>query len=465
MADELWLGEDVARAIHGTGTTGWSATGISIDSRTVVPGELFVALSGPNHDGNDFAMSALANGAVAAIVSRAVADDPRLIIVPDPLQALRDMAAVARAQSKARILAVTGSVGKTGAKEALRHVLNDQGETFASAASLNNHWGLPLSLALLPPSAKFAIFEMGMNHPGEIEPLSRLTRPHVALVTNVEAVHLGTLGSLDAIAAAKAEIFSGLEANGTVIINTASNGVETLVRRAAGHVLTFNAEAPADATILDLKATPEGSVVIARILDKTYTYFVPLAGIHHAANSLGILLAAASLGADLGKAAARYRTLQPVSGRGDTITVPMSFGTITLIDETHNASPIAVKAALKVFGMQPRKHGTRRIAVLGDMLELGSESGQLHSDLAGDIVEAGVDQAYLCGPDMKLLYQMLPNHLRGGHAADSSSLLPFLLENLRDGDVVLVKGSRGSKMKIITQALRAELAEQNAHAL
>jgi UDP-N-acetylmuramoyl-tripeptide--D-alanyl-D-alanine ligase len=295
---------------------------------------------------------------------------------------------------------------------------------------------------------------MGMNHPGEIDPLSRLARPHAALVTNVEAVHLGPMGSLEAIADAKAEIFAGLEPNGTAIINTASNGVDRLRAKAPQHVLTFSGDGQADATLLKLEITPAGSVVTAHILNATYNYFVPLAGAHHAVNSLGVMLAVAALGGNLEQAAVHYSTLPAVPGRGDASMVRMPFGAITLIDETHNASPVAVKAALKVLAMAERRPGARRIAVLGDMLELGSESAQMHRDLAPDIVAAGVDQAYLSGCEMGHLFEALPKNLRGAHAADSTSLIPALMAGLKDGDVVLVKGSRGSKMKIITEALR-----------
>ncbi len=451
----LWTSADVGSAMGTSIAPQWLATGISIDSRTIKPGDLFVALAGPNNNGNDYAMAALQQGAVAAIVSRPVSADPRLIVVPDTLEALRQLAAAARVRSQARIIAVTGSVGKTGTKEALRHLLSEQGETFASAASFNNHWGLPLSLALLPPTAKYAVFEMGMNHPGEIEPLSRLARPHVALVTNVEAVHLGPMGSLEAIAQAKAEIFAGLEPSSTAIINTASNGVEILKQHAPQHVLTFNASSDADATLVSLDLTPAGSIVTAQILNGTYSYFVPLPGAHHAANSLGVMLAIAALGGDLERAAVHYSTLAAISGRGITADVVMPFGMITLIDESYNASPVAVHAALKVLGMRPRRDGTRRIVVLGDMRELGDESPRFHRELAPGLLAAGIDQAYLCGENMKHLHDALPNHLRGAHTPDSSSLLPHLLRGLRDGDVVLVKGSLGSNMKVIMQALRA----------
>ena len=465
MTTPLWTSADVTHALGLLPPAGWTATGVSIDSRTVKAGDLFLALQGPSNNGDDYALAALQQDAVAAIVSTQISDDPRLIVVPDTLEALRQLAAASRARSQARIVAVTGSVGKTGTKEALRHLLAQQGETFASAASFNNHWGVPLSLAQLPPSAQFAIFEMGMNHPREIEPLSRLARPHVALVTNVEAVHLGPMGSLDAIAHAKAEIFAGLEANGTAIINTGSNGAGILHRHAAKHVLTFNATADADATFAHLDVTPAGSIVTASILNGTYSYFVPLPGAHHAANSLGIMLAVAALGGDMERAAVHYSTLPQITRRGEMSMLAMPFGAVTLIDESYNASPVAVRAALAVLGMIEPARGGRRVVVLGDMRELGDESAQLHAGLAEAVTGSGAETVYLCGPEMKHLLEALPKHLRSGYTEDSTGMPSLLLQGLKDGDVVLVKGSLGSNMKVITSALRQAAAGDYAHAV
>ena len=465
MSETLWTATDAANATSSHSTADWQAGGISIDSRTLQPGDLFVALHGPHFDGHDYVRAAQDAGAAACMVDHEI-DGVTLpqLLVEDTLAGLRALARMARARAVARVAAVTGSVGKTGAKEALRHILAPQGAVHASAASLNNHWGVPLSLALLPRNARFAIFEIGMNHPGEIEPLSRLIHPDVALITNVEAVHLGPMGSLDAIADAKGEIFAGLEADGTAILNRDSHGYERLRALAPPGALSFSATGRADAIFTSLRADAQGSSVEAIIAGHSVSYRVPLPGRHLAENSLGILLTAAALGADLDAAAEAYGSLQPVKGRGNRQQVPAGSGTATLIDETHNASPVATRAAIGVLAqMQPRGEG-RRIAVLGDMLELGDGSTALHRALAHDLLSAGVDAVFACGSEMAHLFADLPAELRGGHAPDSAKLLPMLREAMRDGDVVLVKGSRGSRMKVIVEAL-AEQDHGPTHAL
>ncbi len=471
MTHPLWTSHDAAYATGGTVNARWSASGISIDTRTLREGDLFVALKGPAFDGHDFAAEALQRGAAAVMVGREVESDGAQLLVDDTLQALRDLARAARARSQARIIALTGSVGKTSAKEALRHLLSRQGSTHASAASFNNHWGAPLSLALLPETAKYAVFELGMNHPGEIEPLSLLVRPHVALITNVSAVHLGPLGSLDAIARAKAEIFSGLEPDGIAVIGIYSPD-SPIRSRAPERILTFgpserllgdDATKDPDAFIETVKLDQDGSDVTACVRGTTVAYRVPLTGEHNAHNSLAVLLAIGAVGGDLRKAVADYATLPPVRGRGDRSQVQVDGSTITLIDETHNASPIAVEAALSALSLMPG----RKIVVLGDMLELGPESGMFHQSLAEHVVRAGTELAFLSGSDMAHLHAALPPRLRGGHAGDSTGLLPLVRAALRDGDVVLVKGSRGSRMKVITEGLRQSMDQQAApeHAL
>ncbi len=455
MTRVLWTSADAIAATGGTSNSDWAATGLSIDSRTTKPGDLFIALQGPHLDGNDFVTDAFARGAVAALVSRPVEAPGPLLIVPDTLQALRDLAVAARARSSARVIALTGSVGKTSTKEALRHVLSAQGETHASAASFNNHWGAPLSLALLPQTARYAIFELGMNHPGEIEPLSRMVRPHVALITNIHPVHLGPMKTLEAIAIAKAEIFAGLEPDGCAIINDETNHSELLHLHAPDCSLTFSSDLEqTDAYMEDVHPDSEGTTVRARICSNEYTYRVPVPGIHHAENSLGVLLTVSAIGGNVRAAAASYATLDPVGGRGDRMVIDLPAGAVTLIDETHNSSPVAARAALTVLGMSHPTGGGRRIAVLGDMLELGPESERFHVELAENIVSAGIDLAYLSGSNMAHLYEALPQHLRGGHAPDSTGLLPIVAGALRAGDIVLVKGSRGSQMKIIIEGLR-----------
>ena len=294
----LWTSREIAAATGGQAVGDWTASGLSIDSRTVQPGELFIALSGPHFDGHDYIEAALQRGAVAALARKAPTGSAA-VLVDDPLKALEKLAALARARFRGKVCGVTGSVGKTGAKEALRHLLSTLGETYASAASLNNHWGVPFSLAQLPQSAEYAVFEMGMNHAGEIAPLSQLVRPDSALITNIEAAHIGNLGSIEAIADAKAEIFTGLTQDGIAILNRSSQQFTRLANQVKGVVWSFGTAGAGEATLLDAKLGAEGSTVTAAILGKTYTYRIPLPGRHLVLNSLGILLTVAALGGDL----------------------------------------------------------------------------------------------------------------------------------------------------------------------
>jgi UDP-N-acetylmuramoyl-tripeptide--D-alanyl-D-alanine ligase len=449
----IWSSREIAAVTGGQVIGDWEATGLSIDSRTVQPGDLFIALRGPHFDGHDYIEAALAKGAVAAMAESAPDGSPA-VIVDDPLKALEKLAAMARARFRGKVCGVTGSVGKTGAKEALRHLLSTVGETYASVASFNNQWGVPFSLAQLPAEVRFAVFEMGMNHAGEIAPLSRLVRPDTALITNIEAAHIGNLGSLEAIADAKAEIFTGLTQDGIAILNRDSSQYQRLAAQAPGLIWSFGAEGSGEATLLEAALDANGSTVKAEILGRTYTYRLPLPGRHLVLNSLGILLTVAALGGDLEEIVPAYATLPPLGGRGARLEIPVRNGTATLIDETHNASPVATEAAIAVLGMlQPQRKG-RRLAILGDMLELGDNAPTYHRNLASALIAAKVDKVFLCGPQMRHLYDALPAEMRGAHAADSAALLPMVKTALQAGDVALVKGSRGSRMKIITEALQ-----------
>jgi UDP-N-acetylmuramoyl-tripeptide--D-alanyl-D-alanine ligase len=453
----IWTSREIAAVTGGEVIGDWQASGLSIDSRTVQPGDLFIALKGPQFDGHDYIEAALAKGAVAAMATHVPGESPA-VIVDDPLKGLEKLATLARTRFRGKVCGVTGSVGKTGAKEALRHLLSTIGETYASVASYNNHWGVPYSLAQLPISARFAVFEMGMNHAGEIAPLSRLVRPDTALITNVEAAHIGNLGSLEAIADAKAEIFTGLTQDGIAILNRDSSQFARLARQAPGLIWSFGVEGNGEATLSEAKLDADGSMVKAEILGRSYSYRIPMPGRHLVLNSLGILLTVAAMGGDLGEIVEAYATMPPLGSRGTRLEVPVADGTATLIDETHNASPVATSAAIAVLGMmQPRGKG-RRLAILGDMLELGDQAPTYHRDLAPELIKAGVDKVFLCGPLMRHLYDALPTELRGAHAADSATLLPMVQAVLRPHDIALVKGSRGSKMKIITAALQEEAA-------
>ena len=456
MKAPLWTSEEIAAATGGEGKgPAWSVAGISIDTRTVQPGELFVALAGPRHDGHDFVADALRRGA-AALVHRPVdglTPQAPVIMVRDTLEALGDLARAARARSQAGIVAVTGSVGKTGTKEALRHVLSRQASTHASAASHNNHWGVPLSLARLSREERFGVFEAGMNAPSEIDRLVRLIRPQVALITNVAAAHLGFFRSLDEIADAKAEIFNGLTAGGTAILNRDSPQFARLeaAAHAAGcqHLVTFGAALDADVRLLRAEPLGDGSTATVSLHGQELTYRIGAPGRHWVHNSLGVLATVAAAGGDPVRAAADLADFQAPAGRGQRHVVPCAGGHITVIDESYNANPASMEAALELLGFA----GGRRIAILGDMLELGRQGAALHRALAAKAVEADCAIVHTVGPLMGELHDALPASVRGFRVQRSPELLPGLRESLAPGDTVLIKGSLGSRMSVIVEAL------------
>ena len=384
----LWTSTEAAQATGGNATGGWEANGVSIDSRTAERGDLFVAIEGPEKDGHAYVGAALAAGAAAAVVHRrpdGIGADAPLLLVEDTLAALTALGRRGRERGAARVVAVTGSVGKTGTKEALRHALAAQGATSASAASYNNLWGVPLSLARMPPGSAFGAFEVGMNHAGEIAPLARLIRPHVAIVTNVEAAHLAFFPSLEAIADAKAEIFEGVEPGGTCVLNRDNLFFDRLrasaARRPDIRIVSFGLS-DADATAREVSLDADGSDVAADIRGRRIDYRIALPGRHWVLNSLAVLAAVEALGADAAEAAESLRTLAPLEGRGKTHSVACPGGTFTLIDESYNANPASMRAAIETLGRtSPRGRG-RRIAILGPMRELGDESLALHEALA-----------------------------------------------------------------------------------
>jgi UDP-N-acetylmuramoyl-tripeptide--D-alanyl-D-alanine ligase len=456
----LWTAAAAAAATGGRAGGAWNAAGVSIDSRTVEAGDLFIALKGPKFDGHDYVADALAAGAAAAMVHRLPDGVPAgvpLLTVGDTLEGLNGLARAARARAAARIAAVTGSVGKTGTKEALRAVLSRQGPTAASAGSLNNQWGVPLSLARMPAEAAFGVFELGMNHPGEMTPLARLVQPHVAIVTAVEMVHAAFFPSLEAIADAKAEVFAGLEAGGSAVLNRDSPMFGRLAAAAtaagAGRILGFGADPAAEARLVDFALDADGSAVRAEIAGRPLAYRVGIAGRHWVWNSLAVLAAAFALGADVAAAAAALADLVPPAGRGRRHAVDLEGGPFLLVDESYNASPVSMRAAVAVLGACRVAPGGRHIAVLGDMLELGPTAPELHAGLVGPLEEAGIDLVFTAGPAMHHLWDALPRHLRGGHAPSSEKLLPLVLAAVQPGDAVCIKGSAGSRMGLIVKAL------------
>ena len=454
----LWTSAEAAAAT-GAAPSGsmWEATGVSIDSRTVEPGDLFIALAGPNHDGHDHVAGALAAGAVAALVHRlpaGVPEDAPLLLVRDTMAALQDLGRASRARSAARIAAITGSVGKTGTKEMLRLVLGEQGATHASIGSFNNHWGVPLSLARMPRDVRFAVFELGMNHPGEIIPLVAMVRPHVAAITTVEAVHMEFFASTEEIARAKAEIFTGLEAGGVAVLPR-DNRHFRLLAEAAGTapVRTFGSHIEADARLLDCGVDPGSTVVFALLGDRPLSYRIGISGLQWAMNSLAVLLVVEALGGDPEQAAHALAGMIAPKGRGQRRAIAVAGGSAELIDESYNASPVSMKAAIAALAAARPAKGARRIAVLGDMLELGPGGPDLHRGLAEAIETWNIDCVFTAGPLMAHLHHALAEQRRGGHAESSAELAPLVARAVRPGDVVMVKGSAGSRMGCIVQTL------------
>ena len=462
----LWTSAEAAAATGGRAPEPWSASGVSIDSRSVEAGDLFVALAGPNHDGHDFVEAAFERSAAAAMVSRrprSRAGARPLLLVVDTYEGLNTLAARARERSGAHVVAITGSVGKTGTKELLAGALGRCGPTHASAGNLNNHIGVPLSLARLPQAARYGVFEAGMNHPGEIAPLSRLIRPHAALITTIAPAHTEAFSGLDGVADAKAEIFQGLEPGGTAVLNRDNAYFERLADAArtagAGRVVSFGESADADARLLAWQPAATGGSVSALIEGDEIEYEIAFSGRHWAFNSVAVLAAARAAGAPLAHTARALRTVPPGAGRGVRHRIPRASGHCTLIDESYNASPAAVRAAIATLAEAALPApGGRRVAVLGDMLELGPEAARWHTELADDLERAGIDLVFTAGPLMAHLHRALEPARRGAHAPDAESLAEVADAGIRTGDVVLVKGSLGSRMGLIVRRLVATAA-------
>jgi UDP-N-acetylmuramoyl-tripeptide--D-alanyl-D-alanine ligase len=378
--------------------------------------------------------------------------------VVDTLEALNALGRVGRARATdTTVIAVTGSVGKTGAKEALRLTLAPSGSVHASVKSFNNHWGVPLSLANMPTDVRFGVFEIGMNHAGEIDVLARLVRPRIAVITTIAPVHLGFFRSVEEIADAKAEIFHGLEPGGSAIINRDNPHYERLKRRAekqGASTVSFGEAKGADARLLSVELKPDGSEVEADILGERLSYRLGAPGRHLVQNSLAVLAAVKLTGADVAAAARAYADLRAQAGRGGRTVFPREEGAIAIIDESYNANPASMRAALATLGLAPRNEFKRRVAVLGDMLELGIQGPQLHQQLAEVVDGAGVDVVFACGELMGSLYEALPASRQGAYAKTAEELAPFLTAGVGPGDVIMVKGSLGSRMGPLVEALK-----------
>ncbi len=468
--DVLWSAAEAVAATKGATTGDWSVSGVAIDTRTLAPGDLFVALAGEARDGHDFVAAALARGAAAAMVARrpeGVAADAPLLVVDETLAALGRLGAAARARSSARTLAVTGSVGKTGAKEMLRAMLAAQGPTHAAEGSFNNHIGAPLTLARLPRGAAFAVLELGMNHAGEIAPLSRMARPHVALITNVAPVHIEHFPHEAAIADAKAEVFAGLEPGGVAVLNRDNRWFDRLAAAARGtgaRVVGFGADPAAEARLLSAEVRGAATVVRAALGEREIVFKLGAPGAHLAMNALGALAATQAAGADVALAALALAGWRAPAGRGARWRIALGpegvDGAILLLDESYNANPVSVGAALTVLAATPVEHGVgriargRRIAALGDMLELGAGEAAAHAALAAHPAMAAVDQVFAVGPRMRALHEALTPEKRGGWFEDSAACAARLRKVVDAGDVVSVKGSKSMRMGAVVEALK-----------
>jgi len=461
----LWTEKTAEAATNGRSTAPFSASGVQIDSRAIHQGDLFIAIRGANRDGHAYVDDAAEAGAAAAVVAKDWADRHAgggipmpLHIVEDTYDALYGLARAARAGTAAKIAAVTGSMGKTGTKDGLAAALAVAGPVHATAGNQNNMYGLPLTLARLPQEAAFGVFEIGMDHAGEIEPLSLLLRPHLAIITTVAPVHLEFFDSVEGIADAKAEIFAGLSADGIAVLPRDNEHFARLAaqadRRGVRNIVTFGTHQDADFRLIDAVTMATGTEISASILGQPFAYRHAIPGMQWATNSLAILAAVHGLGGDLVRASDTFMNLQAGAGRGKQTAIALpGGGSATLIDESYNANPDAVRAALTVLDMTAGATGGRRIAVLGDMRELGPKAPEMHAGLADAVLAHKVDRLLCCGPHMAHLADALEGRVDTLHTAESKGLIDTLLGDIAEGDVVMVKGSLGTNMKPIVEAL------------
>lgn len=467
----LWTPDELVAASGGKiiGEVTKPLNGVSIDTRSIVPGDIFVAIKGGIHDAHDFVPKALAAGAGLAIVSHVTeemkAAGPLLVVANDPLKGLEKIGQASRARSHAQVMGVTGSVGKTSTKEMLRVALSASGMTHSSVSSFNNHWGVPLTLARMPRNTAYGVFEIGMNHLGEITPLVDMVRPHVAIVTNVAAVHVGNFNSVGEIADAKAEIFSGVLPNGHAVLNRDNSFFERLAAAARSfgieNIVSFGTHEKADVRSERVVLHSSCSCVTADVMGEKLIYKLGMPGEHMVLNSLAVLAATKLTGADLARAALALAVAEPAKGRGVHHYLRIDTGELLLIDESYNANPVSMAAALALLGQAKIGKGGRRIAVLGDMLELGKYGATLHAELFKAVDANNVDALYAAGPLMANLWEKTPSERRGFYAPTSAELKDSLLEGLHAGDVVMIKGSLGSRMGPLVDAIKERLAPIN----
>ena len=458
----LWKSEEIYDTLNTPNIGNWTANGVSINSRKINPNDIFVALKGPRFDGHNFISDAFRAGASACIVEKnidTVLDNHgnnKLVVVQNTKNALTAIAKKARDRVNSQIIAITGSVGKTTTKDILKYVLSRQNPTHATYGNYNNHIGVPLSLARMPEDTYYGVFEIGMNKKGEIAPLSCLVKPNIALITSVDAAHLGAFSSISEIALEKANIFEGLQKNKKAIIPADSHYYTELSQNAqifgAQSILSFGTREGSDYRLLDTVLDHFGSKITANIRGKLINYKLKLRGQHMALNSLAVLAAVDLIGANVEQAAKDLLDILPTPGRGWKSIIKYKQGSFSIIDESYNASPISMLAMINTMALEPIEN--RKILVLGDMLELGKSSRRLHEELAVPIKKARVHYVFTAGQNMKYLNSILPPNVKKTHASDSAALATALKNFVKPGDILAIKGSAGSKMSCVVDALK-----------
>ncbi len=457
-ATPLWTSAEIASAVGGAlSGAPFEAAGVTYNSREIAPGDLFVALQGAR-DGHDFAAAAFAAGAAGALTNRPVAGGPCVVVEGDTLKALEALGVAARERAPhVRRGAVTGSVGKTSVTQAIKAGLDLAGPAHASIKSYNNHIGVPLTLARMTRGVERAVFEIGMNAPGEIAPLSRMVHPHAACVTTVGPVHIEAFANGEAgVAAEKASIFEGLAEGGTAVLNgdvAFAVVLDAAARRAGARPLTFGTSAGSDARLIDFRPNGQGARVTAELFGRPLDFPLAQSGFHWGMNSLCVLLMLGALDVPLETSLAALADFRPLAGRGQTTVVHAPGGAFTLVDESYNANPLSMAAGFRSLGARPVAVGARRVVVLTDMLELGDQSRALHEGLAGPIGEAGLDLVHTAGPEMMRLHDVLPPERRGLWRASAAELAVEAAALVAPGDVVMVKGSNGSRASLVAKAL------------
>ncbi len=471
MSAPLWTFAEVEKALGGAvmGTPPDGFCGVTFDSREVKGGEIFFAISGVRMDGHAFAARALKTGAGLAVVARPdeeMMDAGPLLVVPDTLSALQALGRAARARVRGHVIGITGSVGKTTTKDMMALAFSAVGRTHAAKASFNNHWGVPLTLARMPSDTDFGVIEMGMNAPGEIAALTEMARPDVAVVTQIAESHIGAFGDLAGIARAKAEIFSGMTPGGRAVLNRDMPHFDILHEAArnagAADIITFGEGEDAGVRLGKAVNKDDCVCVEANARGQALAYRIGMPGLHVARNSLAVIGTALALGADLTAVIQALAGMRAPKGRGGRFRLSVPGGEALLIDESYNANPASVRAALAALAAARPGAGGRRIAVLGDMLELGEAGAELHAGLAADVEAAGVDALYVSGPLMAHLWEAAPARLRAAKAAHSDELPDILQRDLRAGDVIMIKGSLGSKMGPVAEALKSMFEQSEA---